>query len=186
MGPLNAPGDTDLMLRYRAGNADAFVELYARHKAALYRFMLRSCESKAVAEELYQDVWASVIDARCRYKASAKFTTWLYCIANHRLVDHYRKQGKWDEYLVDDGEACAVADAFKQPERQADINQQMQRLFHCLQLLPPPQRQVFLLKEEAGLTLNAVAASVGIGLEAVKSRMRYALKKLRGCMGGET
>lgn len=187
MGHLNDPGDKELMLRYKDGNADAFVELYARHKAPLYRYMLRSCESKAVAEELYQDVWASVIAARSRYKATAKFSTWLYSIASHRLVDHYRKQGKWDEYLVDDdGASCAVAVSFEQPERQADMNQQMRRLFHCLQLLPPPQRQVFLLKEEAGLTLSAVAASVGIGLESVKSRMRYALKKLRLCMGGET
>lgn len=186
MSYINEPGDKELMLRYRDGSADAFATLYARHKAALYRFMLRSCESKAVAEELYQDVWVNVINARARYKATAKFTTWLYCIANNRLVDHYRKQGKWDEYLVDDdSEHCAVAASFEQPEQQADINQQMQRLMHCLKQLPPPQRQVFLLKEEAGLALDAIAASIGAGREAVKSRMRYALVKLRLCMGGE-
>jgi RNA polymerase sigma-70 factor (ECF subfamily) len=187
MGFVNEPGDEELMLRYKDGNADAFVILYNRHKAPLYRYMLRSCESKAVAEELYQDVWAGVIKARSRYTATAKFTTWLYNIASNRLIDYYRKQGKWDEHLVeDDGEACAVAAPFEQPEAQADINQQMQRLFYCLEQLPPPQRQVFLLKEEAGLTLQVIAVSIGINLEAAKSRMRYALGKLRLCMGDET
>lgn len=186
MGRRDDPGDEELMLRYKAGSADAFSLLYGRHKAPLYRYMLRSCESKAVAEELYQDVWISVIQARSRYTASAKFSTWLYSIASNRLVDHYRKQGRWEEYLVDDAdEYCAVAVSSAQPEEQADINQQMQRLLVCLERLPPPQRQVFLLKEEAGLSLKAVAASIGIGVEAVKSRMRYALGKLRLCMGGE-
>jgi len=186
MGSLNDLGDEALMLRYRDGSADAFALLYGRHKAPLYRYMLRSCESKAVAEELYQDVWASVIQARMRYTASAKFSTWLYSIASNRLVDHYRKQGRWEEYLVDDAqEYCALVASSEQPEAQADINQQMQRLLDCLEQLPPPQRQVFLLKEEAGLSLSAVAASIGVGLEAVKSRMRYALSKLRLCMGGE-
>lgn len=186
MKPLNESDDEELMLSYKDGSADAFATLYSRHKGAVYRFMHRSCESKAVAEELYQDVWVNVINARERYKTTAKFTTWLYCIANNRLVDHYRKQGKWDEYLVDDtGEHCAVAAPFEQPERQADINQQIQRLLHCLELLPPPQRQVFLLKEEAGLALDAIAITIGVEREAVKSRMRYALGKLRICMGGE-
>ncbi|MDX8404102.1 MAG: sigma-70 family RNA polymerase sigma factor [Mariprofundaceae bacterium] len=183
---VNEPGDEELMLRYKDGSAEAFVELYARHKGPLYRYMLRSCESKALAEELYQDAWTGVIKGRSRYNATAKFSTWLYSIASHRLIDHYRKQGRWNEYLVDDdGEACAVAASFEQPEAQADINQQMQRLLYCLEQLPPPQRQVFLLKEEAGMTINAIASSIGIGLEAAKSRMRYALGKLRLCMGGE-
>lgn len=181
--------DEQLMLRYSGGDADAFAELYVRHKASLYRYMLRSCESQAVAEELYQEVWASVIQSRKRYTDSAKFSTWLFSIAGNRLIDHYRKQGKWDAYLVDmdegDSESCAVAASFEQPEAQADINQQMRRLLHCLEQLPPPQRQVFLLREEAGMNLQTVAESVGIGLEAVKSRMRYALGKLRLCMGGE-
>ena len=183
---MGEPNDEELMLRYKTGSGDAFTLLYGRHKAALYRYMLRSCESKAVAEELYQDVWVNVINARARYKATAKFTTWLYCIANNRLVDHYRKQGRWNEHLVgDEAECCAVAARFEQPEQQADINQQIQRLMHCLKQLPPPQLQVFLLKEEAGLALDAIAVCIGAGREAVKSRMRYALGKLRLCMGGE-
>lgn len=189
MENLQEASDEDLMGRYRNGSADAFTVLYGRHKAPLYRFMLRACDSQAVAEELFQDVWTSVIRARTRYEATAKFSTWLYRIANNRLVDHYRRQGRWQPYLQDEfdeeGEGCPVAAANAQPEQQADLNALIRRLLDCLQELPPVQRQIFLLKEEAGLALEAIAVSLGINRETAKSRMRYAIAKLRNCMGGE-
>lgn len=85
--------DEQLMLAYRDGDASAFETLYARHRARVFRFVLRSVPSLGVAEELFQDVWMKVIEARTRYAPSAKFTTWLYTIAHHRLVDHWRKRG---------------------------------------------------------------------------------------------
>jgi RNA polymerase sigma-70 factor (ECF subfamily) len=187
MFDLSQASDEELMLRYGRGNADAFAELYGRHKGALYRLMLRSCESQALAEELYQDVWAGVIDARERYKATAKFATWLYSVAHHRLVDHYRKQGRWDDCFSsddDDAAACAAAPEYHEPERQTDINRQIATFLSCLEQLPAPQREVFLLREEAGLTASAIAAVAGAGLEAIKSRMRYAISGLRRCMEG--
>jgi len=189
MENLQQASDEALMHRYGEGSAAAFSELYGRHKGPLFRFMLRSCDSQAVAEELFQDVWTSVIRSRSRYEATAKFSTWLYRIASNRLVDHYRQQGRWNPYLEEglDGEAeqCAATMPNEEPERQADLNAQIRRLLECLQQLPPAQRQVFLLKEEAGLALEAIAATLGINREAAKSRMRYAIGKLRICMGGE-
>jgi len=189
MENLQEANDEALMRRYREGSGDAFTVLYGRHKAPLYRFMLRSCESQAVAEELFQDVWTSVIRSRSRYEATAKFTTWLYRIANNRLVDHYRQQGRWQPYLQDEfdeeGVDCPVAAAGEQPEQQADLNAQIRRLMECLEQLSPVQRQVFLLKEEAGLALEAIAVSLGINRETAKSRMRYAIARLRNCMGGD-
>jgi RNA polymerase sigma-70 factor (ECF subfamily) len=186
MAAINEPADEELMLSYRDGNSLAFEQLYLRHKAPLYRYMLRSCESKSIAEELFQEVWASVITARTRYSVSARFTTWLYRIASNRLTDHYRKTGKWDQYIIDadeDGSDCPVSTPYEQPEYQADINQQIQRLLTCLEQLPALQRQVFLLKEEAGLKLEEIAKAIESSKEAAKSRMRYAIAKLRLCMG---
>lgn len=183
------PADEELMLSYKNGDGRAFEKLYLRHKGSLYRYMLRSCDSKDIAEELFQDVWASVIKARARYKSSALFTTWLYRIASNRLTDHYRKSGKWDQYIDSAGEEasdennCAVAAPYEQPEHQTAINQQIQRLLFCLEQLPALQRQVFLLKEEAGLKLEEIANAIEANKEAVKSRMRYAINKLRHCMG---
>ena len=81
------------MLAYRQGDAGAFEALYARHKGPLYRFVLRSVKERALAEELYQEIWMRVIEARGRYAVQAKFTTWLYTVAHHRLTDHWRKRG---------------------------------------------------------------------------------------------
>src|SRR3954467_6762422 len=85
--------DEDLMLAYRGGGAGAFETLYGRHRARLFRFVLRSIKVRALAEELYQEVWMRVIEARMSYKPSARFTTWLYTIAHNRLVDHWRRGG---------------------------------------------------------------------------------------------
>src|SRR5688572_11695202 len=86
-------GDEQLMLAYREGDAAAFEELYRRHKGGLFRFVTRSVRDRAVAEELYQEIWMRAIEARGRYEVQAKFSTWLYTIAHNRLVDHRRKRG---------------------------------------------------------------------------------------------
>ncbi|MES0372447.1 MAG: RNA polymerase sigma factor [Mariprofundaceae bacterium] len=193
MAANNVPTDEELMLSYKDGDSTAFEQLYLRHKGGLYRYMLRSCDSNAIAEELFQDVWISVIKSRTHYKASALFTTWLYKIGSNKLTDHYRKNGKWNQYMEsadDDSHEngshehnCAMAATYEQPEQQTAINQQIQRLLFCLEQLPALQRQVFLLKEEAGLKLEEIAKAIESNKEAVKSRMRYAIDKLRHCMG---
>src|SRR4051812_29685655 len=85
--------DEQLMLDYAAGDAAAFDALYARHKGTLYRFVRRSVMENAQADELFQDVWMRVIEARIRYSPQARFTTWLYAIAHNRIVDHWRAKG---------------------------------------------------------------------------------------------
>src|SRR4051812_44708757 len=84
------PGDEDLMLRYCAGDAAAFETLYRRHRGAIYRYVLRQCGNAASADELFQDVWLRVVNARIGYEATAKFTTWVYRIAHNRLMDFFR------------------------------------------------------------------------------------------------
>jgi len=175
------------MLAYKNGDAMAFETLYLRHKGSLYRYMLRQCASKAVAEELFQDVWMSMIRARKRYRSSAKFSTYLFRVAHNRLIDHYRKNnpaqtGPGSDQAGDDPDE-QPGSLQQQPEQQTLIQQQIQHLLVCIQTLPAEQRQVFLLKEEAGLDLNEIARITDAGPEAAKSRLRYAIKKLRQCMG---
>ena len=85
--------DEQLMLAYAAGDAASFEALYARHKGGLYRFVLRGIKERGVAEELFQEIWMRVIEARTRYAPQARFTTWLYTIAHNRMVDHFIDQG---------------------------------------------------------------------------------------------
>src|SRR5215207_7311153 len=83
--------DEELMLAYARGSADAFETLYRRHKAPLYRYLVRQCRDPATAEELFQDIWANIVRARQSYTVAARFTTYLYHLAHNRLIDHYRR-----------------------------------------------------------------------------------------------
>src|SRR5260221_2421380 len=124
--------DEQLMLTYREGGAAAFEELYRRHKGALYRFVLRSVRERSLAEELYQEVWMRVIEARSRYAPQAKFTTWLYTIAHHQLIDHWRKRGL-TLVALDEGEA--VSDGSQDPAAQAQARQDLARFAAALAAL---------------------------------------------------
>lgn len=180
--------DEALMLKYRDGDADAFDLLYARHKGALFRYCLRHCRSRSYAEEAFQDVWMRVIGARRRYQARAKFTTWMYRIARNRVIDGYRADNSYRTESLDDDPPGAqpAADAAEQPERRAASERQAARLQSLVAELPAEQRDVFLLHEEGGLTLEAIAQVSGVGRETVKSRLRYALSKLRGALKDES
>jgi len=181
--------DEQLMLAYAAGDAAAFETLYLRHKGGLYRFVLRGIKERGIAEELFQEIWMRVIEARARYAPQARFTTWLYTIAHNRMVDHWRKRGLSLVSLeTDDPDDPAppepVAVAAREPQRQAETNEQLARMARALEALPPAQREVFLMREEAGLSLTEIAAATGANEEAVKSRMRYAVAKLREALDG--
>jgi RNA polymerase sigma-70 factor (ECF subfamily) len=173
---VEAP-DEQLMLAYRQGDAGAFEALYARHKGPLYRYVLRAVKERAQAEELYQEIWMRVIEARSRYAVQAKFTTWLYAIAHNRLADHWRKKGL---KLVDALEADdPPAPRGFEPEARAEGRQELRRLAAALEALPAAQREAFLLHEEAGMSAGEIAAATGVTEEAAKSRLRYALARLR-------
>ena len=174
-------GDEQLMLAYRGGDAGAFEALYRRHKGALYRFVARSIRDRATAEELYQEIWMRVIEARGRYEAQAKFTTWLYTVAHNRLVDHWRKRGLALVSLDQEDSAAAdpPAGAASDPLRQLEGREQLARFARALEALPPAQREAFLLHEEAGMGVAEIARATGANEEAAKSRLRYALQKLK-------
>lgn len=175
------------MLRYSAGDAAAFDILYARHRAPLYRYFLRLAQP--AAEELFQDVWMNVINARRRYQARAKFTTWLYRVAHNRLVDHYRRTSAGLPQSYDDDPqdvVDAVADeALREPESAWERRRLARRLMQSLDELPQAQRETFLLRAEAGLSLRDIAEATGTSAETAKSRLRYALARLRRALADE-
>ena len=163
------------MAAYRDGDAAAFDTLYNRHRGPLFRYVLRGVKLRAVAEELYQEIWIRVIEARRRYSPTARFTTWLYTIAHNRLVDYWRRK----ELTVVSAEDETVPDHAADPARQAQGREAMARFSEALGQLPHAQREAFLLHEEAGLTAMEIAAVTGSEVEAVKSRLRYAVAKLK-------
>ena len=170
--------DEELMLAYGRGDAGAFETLYGRHRGGLFRFVLRAVKDRGVAEELYQEVWVRVIEARGRYAPKARFITWLYTIAHNLMVDHWRKKGL--SLVALDGDD--VPNESANPARQAEARESLGRLIQALEALPAAQREAFLLHEEGGLSVAEIAAVTGSGEEAAKSRLRYAMAKLKAAV----
>ena len=186
----NDPGDEDLMLSYAAGDAAAFDALYARHKGGVYRYLVRHCGNAGTADELFQDVWMNVIRVRATYQPTAQFTTWLYRIAHNRLIDHWRATGRVEFTSAgvgdddDDDPLTAIAAARNdEPDVRAGAREIGARIKQALATLPAAQREAFLLHQEGGLELSEIAELTGAGVETVKSRIRYALAKLRAELG---
>jgi RNA polymerase sigma-70 factor, ECF subfamily len=179
--------DEELMLAYAAGDAAAFESLYLKHKVPVYRYMLKLCRNEAVAEELYQEVWMKLIKARENYQVKAKFTTYLYKLAHNQFIDHYRKQNVRivieQSIEVDDVEPDKTSR--NNPEKQTQINETINKISELLDSLPNEQREVFLLREEAGMSVPEIAETLSINQEAAKSRLRYAINKLRTGLSDE-
>ena len=185
MDAATAVSDEQLMLAYRDGDAGAFDALYRRHKGPVYRYMLRQCRNAGVADELFQDVWMNLIRARESYTVQAKFTTYIYKLAHNRLIDHYRKQGQAAMVSFDDDgdDAPVITEPLAahrdEPERHLDIKQQAARLLEVLGALPESQREAFVMQYEGGLSVEEIADATGVTRETAKSRLRYALSKIR-------
>lgn len=173
------PNDRTLMLRYRDGDTLAFEQLYGRHKGPLYRYLLRQCGHAASAEEIFQEVWIKVIRGAERYEPLAKFSTWLYQIARNCFIDHVRRQGRSAVDAAAAVEPDGLQAAGGNPEAAVALTQSGQRLSLAIAALPADQRDAFLLREEGGFGLAEIANITGTGRETVKSRLRYAVRKLR-------
>ena len=171
--------DEALMLAYVNNDQLAFNKLYERYRQSLYRYMLRQISvSDPVLNELYQDVWLKLINSRKQYKVKAGFKTYLYQIANNTIKDYFRRESvrkimlnlEHEEEIVDEGIA---------PDEKLAKQQLVEKFKQVLAELPQPQRDVFLLREEAGLTSVQIAEMMQVSVDTVKSRMRYAVARLK-------
>ena len=197
--PLRDMPDEDLMLAYARGDAAAFDVLYARHEAGLFRFVRRLLGASLAnqADEVFQDTWLRIIAARASFAPQgAAWRTWAFTIAHNLAMDRLRVSGRevtLDGHATDDdGDAVPALDrgvhgatdlsAHPSAEELAFWRAAGRRLLACLDELPAEQRAAFLLHHEDGLTVDALAARLEIGFETVRSRLRYGLQKLRGCM----
>ncbi len=182
---MDAADDGELMLRYARGDLHAFETLYQRHRGALYRYLSRHARNPETANDLFQEVWSKVIASRERYEPRAQFRTFLYRIAHNCFVDNCRRTAVRSETPGDDDgwPDSLPAPAHDQPDERAHAAQLLASYRAALAALPAEQRDVFLLYEESNLSLEEIAAVTGVGMETAKSRLRYAVTKLKLTLG---
>jgi RNA polymerase sigma-70 factor (ECF subfamily) len=183
-----ALSDEACMQRYRQGDDQAFRLLYQRYREKLHRYVLRLSARESEAEEVFQEVWIAVIRSRDSYDSSASFATWLFSIAHRRAADRWRALSRHapdglnatDD--LDDALPLSANDAIATPEREWQSQSLGEALLDAIGKLPLPQREAFLMKAEGELSLDDIALATGANRETVKSRLRYAQKRLREVM----
>ena len=185
--------DEMLMVRYQRGEREAFAELVRRHNRPIYNFVLRQLRVPSVSEDVTQDVFMRLVQNAADFKHEARFLTWLYTIARNLCIDQLRKlshrrHASLDQPTGDDADVKALGESIADPspqtsaERNALSSEVRSSIVKAVDSLPDDQREVFLLREVANLPFRDIAEITGVGENTVKSRMRYALDRLKDAL----
>lgn len=176
--------DEALMQSFARGHVNSFEQLYDRHETGVWRFVFRSVQNQAVADDLVQELWFAVARTATSYEPTAKFKTWLFTMARNRVIDHVRtaKNHASIDAENDEGESAfsdLAADSRLGPLRQVSSRQQAKALLDAIEQLPEDQREAFLMQAEGDMSVEEIAVAVGVSFETAKSRLRYARSKLK-------
>ena len=181
------------MARYQQGEVAAFAELVSRHEKRLWNFVRRFVADAETAEDLLQEVFLRVVKGAAEWHPSAKFSTWLYTIARNLCTDQarrgaFRNADSLDQPLNASASSSGLhrIDLVASPEGDAEkaaLDREIaNRVDQAVDQLPIEQREVFLMREMMDLSFAEIAAATGASLPTVKSRMRYALERLRSAL----
>jgi RNA polymerase sigma-70 factor, ECF subfamily len=185
--------DEDLMARYQQGDVEAFAELVSRHEKRLWNFVRRFVTDAATAEDILQEVFLRVVKSAAEWRPSAKLSTWLLTIARNLCTDQARRGALRNADSLD--QPCAASasssglhriDLLASPEGNAEKaamdHEIAARVDQAVAQLPVEQREVFLMREVMDLSFAEIATATGTSEPTVKSRMRYALERLRSAL----
>lgn len=176
--------DEALMAAYQGGNLRAFELLFERHRRPLFTFLVHRLGDRALAEDLFQDVFLRIAKKHESFEAGRRFRPWLFTIAHNAIIDHHRRTSVRSAINAEESMDKEHADSHRGPLEQAVQQEVAGGIAEALAKLPEEQREVFLMRERAGLDFASIAQLLGCGTSTAKSRMRYALEGLRRLLGG--
>ena len=190
--------DEQLLAAYRGGDVRAFERLLARYEKPIWSFLRRFVRDAEAAEDLLQEVFLRVVrdaqESGAAWKGDAKFSTWLYTIARNLCIDRARRAAvRGGSPSIDgtphgdgDAETATLHERIAAPGPSTDAvvagREAAARIDRAVAALPDDQREVFLMREVMELPFAEIASLVGVSEPTVKSRMRYALEKLRAAL----
>jgi RNA polymerase sigma-70 factor (ECF subfamily) len=182
---LETPITRSPLDRARAGDVDAYGEVYRAHATRLLRQATALCGNAALAEELAQDTLVEAWKCLHRYNGRCEFFTWLCAILLNRYRNNVRKNravsGFGDREQDEFARAVEALPAQGTlPDESAQLHEQTVLVRRCIASLPAKHQQVIFLRFYVDDSLEGIAAALGCSVGTVKSRLFHALEKLRG------
>ena len=174
--PARAGSDADLMDRVREGETERLALLFDRHHRRLYGFFLRLTGSRAVAEDLVQEVFVRMLRYRQTFRPGAEFAPWMYTLARNAAHDHWRSRPRELEMTEETPEPVAPE---AHPLAGLEAADASRRLAAALARLDPAKRELLLMARSGELRYQAIGELLGITEGAVKLRVHRAMKDLR-------
>lgn len=187
--------DESLLVRFRSGDPKALARLVRRHESALFNFAFRNVHDRTAAEDIVQEAFVRVVQSASDFNAEARFTTWMYTIVRNLCIDHIRKAAHRRHASLDqtrrgpDGDGPSLGELTRDMRGRSDVervacgNQAAARIAAAVAALPHDQREVYLMREVSNLRFHEIARVTGVSENTVKSRMRYALERLKQALG---
>jgi RNA polymerase sigma-70 factor (ECF subfamily) len=163
----------DLVKGLKAGDPGAFERFVREHGDRIYRFVGRLV-GRRWADDLTQDVLLRIHRSIGRYEPTGSFSAWVFTLANNVCIDFLRRRRPEVAGVSDEG-AAAPAD----PADALSAIELREAVLRAVERLPVEQKQVFLLREEAGLSFREIAEIMKCPLNTALGRMHYALQSLR-------
>lgn len=173
--------DEALIQQYLAGESDAFNLLAGRHGEMIYRLAYRLLGNREDAEDAVQEVHLRLLRALPKFRATCRFTTWLYRLASNTCIDLRRRRISGLQTVRLDPGFHNIGSNKQNPENQCELAVREGIIHQALQLLPEAQRLILILHDKAELSNQEVAAIMGLEVGALKSRLhraRAALKRV--------
>lgn len=175
--------DSKLVSLYQTGNEEAFEMLLHRHKSKVYTSIYLIVKDRYTAEDLLQETFVKAINTirGGRYNEEGKFLPWISRIAHNLAIDHFRKDKRYPEVVLEDGSKLFNSMDFAEDSEE---DKQMHRetrskLRDCIKELPVEQKQVLIMRHYLDMSFQEIADRTGVSINTALGRMRYALINLR-------
>lgn len=179
--------DSKDIKEYLAGSMSAFHRLYTRYERQMFFYISSMVRNRETAEDLFQEVWLQVVKKLPGFSFKGKFSNWLYTIAHHKVIDYTRSSGARpiahleDELAGEDGKTLhdVLADPAPDIVRTLANRELYERVVQVVDTLPADQREIFLLRSDAGMKFKEIAEMMKISINTVLGRMHYAVARIR-------
>ena len=176
--PIQNDNDAAIVARILAGEAGLYSIIVARYRAQFARYAVRMLGSREDAEEALQDAFVRAYRSLAKCDDPERFGSWLFRILANRCRTVGTRRGRREKTFVRD--EIALLDASEEhPAERAAWREEIQR---ALQMLEADQREAFLLKHVEDMGYDEMAELTGVGVSALKMRVKRACERLRGLL----